>query len=76
MNSNLGLVLKYIAGAALFGLWAALVFAGKADAQPLVAAIASGIGALLGYHAVTNLQAVPKPPVVPPFPTIAPKEPS
>ena len=57
MNPN---ILKLIAGAGLNGLWAALVFAGKADAAPLVAAIGTQITALLGYHAVTNLQATPK----------------
>jgi hypothetical protein len=57
--------LKYIAGAFLYALWAAIVFAGKADAQPLVLAIGTGIGALLGYHgmytAITKLQAVTPP---------------
>jgi hypothetical protein len=54
--------LKYIAGAFLYALWAALVFAGKTDSQPLVIAIGGGISALLGYHgmytAITKLQAV------------------
>lgn len=51
-------LMKYIAGAGLYGLWAALVFVGKTDAQSLVYAIGAGISALLGFHAVTNLQAV------------------
>lgn len=56
MNSA---VLKLIAAAGLNGLWAALVFTGKADAMPLIAAISTQLTALVGYHAVTNLQAVP-----------------
>lgn len=51
-------LMKYIAAAFLYGLWAALVFAGKADPQPLIAAIGAGITAVLGFHAITNLQAV------------------
>lgn len=54
-----GPILKLIAGAGLNGLWAALVFTGKADATPLIAAISTQLTALLGYHAVTTLQAVP-----------------
>jgi hypothetical protein len=54
MNANL---IKLIGAAGLNGLWAALVFTGKADALPLVAAISTQLTALLGYHAVTNLQA-------------------
>lgn len=61
--------LKYIAGAFLYALWAALVFAGKTDAQPLVIAIGGGISALLGYHgmytAITKLQAVEPSPLNP-----------
>lgn len=61
--------LKYIAGAFLYALWAALVFTGKADAQPLVIAIGGGISALLGYHgmytAITKLQAVDQNPLNP-----------
>ena len=53
-------ILKLIAAAGLNGLWAALVFTGKADAQPLIAAIGMQLSALLGYHAVTTLQATPK----------------
>ncbi|MEM5400871.1 hypothetical protein [Paraburkholderia unamae] len=55
MNTN---VLKLIAGAGLNGLWAALVFTGHADALPLVGAISAQLTAILGYHAVTNLQPV------------------
>jgi electron transfer flavoprotein alpha/beta subunit len=57
LNAN---ILKLIGAAGLNGLWAALVFTGKADAQPLIAAIGTQLTALLGYHAVTNLQATPK----------------
>lgn len=61
--------LKYAAGAFLYGLWAALVFVGKADAQPLVIAIGSGISAVLGfnglYQAITKLQAVEPNPLNP-----------
>jgi electron transfer flavoprotein alpha/beta subunit len=53
-------VLKLVAAAGLNGLWAALVFTGKADAAPLITAIGTQLTALLGYHAVTNLQATPK----------------
>jgi hypothetical protein len=56
LNPN---IIKLIAGAGLYGLWAALVFAGKADATPLIAAIGTGLSAVFGYHAVTTLQAVP-----------------
>ena len=52
-------ILKLIAAAGLNGLWAALVFTGKTDALPLVAAISTQITALLGYHAITTLQATP-----------------
>jgi hypothetical protein len=54
-------ILKLIGAAGLNGLWAALVFTGKADAAPLIAAIGTQLTALIGYHAVTNLQATPKP---------------
>lgn len=57
MNANL---MKLIAAAGLNGLWAALVFTGKTEAMPLVAAIGTQLSALVGYHAVTNLQATPK----------------
>lgn len=53
-------ILKLIGAAGLNGLWAALVFTGKADAAPLIAAIGTQLTALIGYHAVTNLQATPK----------------
>ena len=59
MNRN---ITTLLAGAGLFGLWAALVFTGKTDAQPLVYAIGGCIASLGGYHAVTNLQATPKEP--------------
>jgi hypothetical protein len=52
--------MKYAAGAFLYGLWAALVFTGKADSQTLVEAIGAGITALLSFHAISNLQAVPR----------------
>ena len=55
-------VLKLIGAAGLNGLWAALVFAGKADGAPLIAAIGTQLTALLGYHAVTNLQSIPRTP--------------
>lgn len=55
---QLSMVMKYVAGGALYGLWASLVFTGRADAGPLIAAIGAGISALLGYHAITNLQGV------------------
>lgn len=58
MNSD---ILKLIGAAGLNGLWAALVFTGKADAAPLIVAISTQLTALVGYHAVTNLQSVPKP---------------
>lgn len=58
MNSD---VLKLLAAAGLNGLWAALVFTGKADALPLITAIGTQLTTLLGYHAVTNLQSVSKP---------------
>jgi hypothetical protein len=74
MNPNLSAVLKYLSGAALYGLWSALVFTGHADPQPLIAAIGAGITALLGYHAVTNLQAVPVAKSLPALPTIPPKD--
>lgn len=67
---NMNNLLKYLAGAFLYGLWASLVFTGKADALPLIAAIGSGITVLLGYHAVTNLQAVQSPTVLPPLPIL------
>lgn len=54
MTSDL---IKLIAATGLNGLWAALVFTGKADAMPLVAAIGTQITTLLGYHAITTLQA-------------------
>lgn len=61
--------MKYVAGAFLYGLWAALVFVGKADAQPLVIALGSGISAVLGfngiYTAITKLQAVEPTPLNP-----------
>ena len=60
MNQNLILALKFAAGAGLYGLWAALVFTKLAPAQPLILAIGAGISAMLGYHAITNLQAAPK----------------
>ncbi len=49
--------LKFAAGAGLYGLWAALVFAGKTDPAPLVYAIGSGITAVIGYAGITKLQA-------------------
>lgn len=49
MNSNLNLILKYIAGAALDGVWAALVFTGHADASQFVYAIGGQVAALFGY---------------------------
>lgn len=71
---NIDALLKYLAGAFLYGLWAALVFTGHADPQPLIAAIGAGISALLGYHAITTLQAVQPARALPPLPTIAPKD--
>ncbi|MCX4155008.1 MULTISPECIES: hypothetical protein [Paraburkholderia] len=68
MNANN--LMKYLAGAFLYGLWASLVFTGHADPLPLVAAIGAGISALLGYHAVTNLQAVAPTSILPPLPTL------
>ena len=67
---NLDNLMKYLAGAFLYGLWAALVFTGKADALLLIGAIGTGITALLGYHAVTNLQAVQSSTVLPPLPVL------
>jgi hypothetical protein len=67
---NINVLMKYLAGAFLYGLWAALVFTGHADPLPLVAAIGAGISALLGYHAVTNLQAVAPTSSLPPLPTL------
>lgn len=58
MNSD---VLKLLAAAGLNGLWAALVFTGKADATPLIVAISTQLSTLVGYHAITNLQSVSKP---------------
>lgn len=49
--------LKFAAGVGLYGLWAALVFAGKTEAGPLVYAIGSGITAVVGYAGITKLQA-------------------
>lgn len=68
MNWNISL--KYLAGCFLYSLWASLVFVGKADPLPLIAAIGTGISALLGYHAITNLQAVPASVMLPPLPVI------
>jgi hypothetical protein len=67
---NANNLMKYLAGAFLYGLWAALVFTGHADPLPLVGAIGAGISALLGYHAITNLQAVASANVLPPLPTL------
>jgi len=51
-------LLKYGAGAGLYLLWSFFVYIGKTDAGPLIAAIGAGISALLGFHAITNLQGV------------------
>ena len=67
---NTDALMKYVAGAFLYGMWAWLVYLGKTDPQPLIVAIGSGISALLGYHAVTNLQAVTPPRALPPLPVI------
>lgn len=48
--------IRYIAGAGLFILWAALVFALKLDPSELIGTIKWGLGALFSYHAITNLQ--------------------
>lgn len=53
--------LKFAAGAGLYGLWAALVFAGKTDSAPLVYAIGTGITAVIGYAGITKLQATVQP---------------
>lgn len=59
MNSTIA---TYVVSCFLYGLWASLVFAGKADSQPLVIALGAGVGTLLGFHgayqAITKLQAV------------------
>ncbi|MBU7436528.1 hypothetical protein [Paraburkholderia fungorum] len=68
MNPNN--LMKYLAGAFLYGLWAALVFTGHADPLPLVCSIGAGITSLLGYHAITNLQATVPPGVLPPLPSL------
>ena len=51
---------KYIAVGYIYSLWAALVFAGKAESWPLVAALGTGAASILGYHAITTLQRVPQ----------------
>ena len=56
VNALVSTVLKALGLAGLYGLWTYLVIAGKADPMPLVSAIGVGLSALLGYHAVTNLQ--------------------
>jgi hypothetical protein len=59
MNSTIA---TYLVSCFLYALWASLVFAGKADSQPLVIALGAGVGTLLGFHgayqAITKLQAV------------------
>ena len=50
------MILKALGLAGLYGLWTYLVIVGKASPDPLIAAIGGGLSALLGYHAVTNLQ--------------------
>ena len=66
MNSTIA---TYLVSCFLYALWASLVFAGKADSEPLVIALGAGVGTLLGFHgayqANTKLQAVEPNPLNP-----------
>jgi hypothetical protein len=65
--------LKYVAGAALFLLWAVLVIYLKLDPNDLIGTIKIAILALLGFAGVTKLQAAPSAtssPAKPGLPTV------
>lgn len=56
MNPNLKAVLLFLGGVGLYGLWTALVMAGRADVGPLTIAIGGGVSAVLGYLGIVHLQ--------------------
>lgn len=47
---------KFIAGALLFILWTCLVLFYSAPVEDLITWIKYALGALFGYHAITNLK--------------------
>lgn len=70
--------LNYLAGACLFGLWAALVVSNHPD-PGLIEAIKYALGGLGIFHGITNFQSTQPPSVAPPksgaLPTIPPTTP-